>query len=239
MIRLDKALAGAFFLTRSQAQQAAKAGRVAVDGQVCRDPAAKIHENCTLTLDGAPGAYEKYLYLMMNKPAGYLSATEDKRDPTVMELLPEEYRARPLAIVGRLDKDTTGLLILTDDGELNHRLTSPRYHLDKVYYACLDMPATQADIAAFAGGLELGDFTAMPSLLQIDPGDPRRCTVTVGEGKFHQVKRMFEKCGKQVVRLHRHAMGTLVLDENLAAGETRTLLPEEKALLYAACGMPQ
>ena len=162
MIRLDKLTAQAANMTRSQAVAAIKKGRVTVDGSICRVPDQKVGEQAELLLDGQPVTYEKYVYLMMDKPAGYLSATEDTRDPSVTELLPEALQKRSLGIVGRLDKDTTGLLLLTDNGELNHRLTSPRYHMDKVYLATLDVPADGRDVDDFDSGMDLGDFTASP-----------------------------------------------------------------------------
>ena len=218
MMRLDKLLASSASISRTQAQEAIRRGRVTVDGEVVRLPEKKVDEKAALLLDGKPLNYEKYVYIMMDKPAGYLSATEDTRDPSVTELLPEDLRKRSLGIVGRLDKDTTGLLLLTDDGELNHRLTSPRYHMDKLYDATLDLPAEKKDIEVFASGIEFSDFTAMPAKLEIGE-DPHRCLVTLREGKFHQVKRMFERVGKSVVYLKRTAIGNLTLLDSQKTGE--------------------
>jgi len=237
MIRLDKLTAQAANMTRSQAVAAIKKGRVSVDGAICRVPDQKVQEQAVLLLDGQPVTYEKYVYLMMDKPAGYLSATEDTRDPSVTELLPEALQKRSLGIVGRLDKDTTGLLLLTDNGELNHRLTSPRYHMDKVYLATLDVPAEARDIRDFAEGMDLGDFVAMPGRLEIDPDDGRNCRVTIREGKFHQVKRMFRACGKTVVALRRISIGGVSLDDTLGSGGWRRLTESERKHLLENCGL--
>ena len=239
MIRLDKLTAQAADMTRTQATAAIKKGRVTVDGVVVRTPDQKVDETAVLLLDGQPVTYEKYVYLMMDKPAGYLSATEDTRDPSVTELLPEALQKRSLGIVGRLDKDTTGLLLITDNGELNHRLTSPRYHMDKVYAATLDVPAEQRDVRDFAEGMDLGDFVAMPGRLEIDPRDGRLCRVTIREGKFHQVKRMFRACGKTVVALRRLSIGGVSLDDTLGAGGWRRLTEKEKAILLENCGLTE
>ena len=236
MMRLDKLLASSASISRTQAQEAIRRGRVTVDGEVVRLPEKKVDEKAALLLDGKPLNYEKYVYIMMDKPAGYLSATEDTRDPSVTELLPEDLRKRSLGIVGRLDKDTTGLLLLTDDGELNHRLTSPRYHMDKLYDATLDLPAEKKDIEVFASGIEFSDFTAMPAKLEIGE-DPHRCLVTLREGKFHQVKRMFEKCGKKVVALRRISIGEVEMDGSLGPGGYRRLTDKERDSLLFACGL--
>ena len=239
MIRLDKLTAQAADLTRTQATAAIKKGRVTVDGIVVRTPDQKVSETAQLCLDGQPVTYEKYVYLMMDKPQGYLSATEDTRDPSVTELLPESLQKRSLGIVGRLDKDTTGLLLLTDNGELNHRLTSPRYHMDKVYLATLDVPADERDVRDFESGMDLGDFTAMPGKLEIDPEDGRNCRVTIREGKFHQVKRMFRACGKTVVALRRISIGGVSLDDTLGMGGWRRLTEKEKLHLLENCGLKE
>lgn len=239
MIRLDKLTAQAADMTRTQATAAIKRGRITVDGEVCRVPDQKVPETAQLLLDGQPVTYEKYVYLMMDKPTGYLSATEDTRDPSVTELLPEALQKRSLGIVGRLDKDTTGLLLITDNGDLNHRLTSPRYHMDKVYLATLDVPADHHDVRDFESGMDLGDFTAMPGKLEIDPEDGRKCRVTIREGKFHQVKRMFRACGKTVVALRRISIGGVSLDDTLGAGGWRRLTEEEKKFLLENCGLKE
>ena len=168
-----------------------------------------------------------FVYVMLHKPAGVLSATEDRSQPTVLDLLPPELRRRGLFPVGRLDKDSEGLLLLTNDGDLAHRLLSPKYHVDKVYYIRTDAPLTEEDRAAFAGGVLLADGTeCLPAGLEL-LGDGREALVTLHEGKFHQIKRMIASRGAAVCRLKRLSMGTLVLDEGLRPGGFRLLNEEE------------
>ena len=196
----------------------------------------KVDDNCAvITVDGVALQYEKFVYVLLHKPAGVLTATEDKRQETVLDLLPETYRKRGIAPVGRLDKDTEGLLLLTDDGELTHRLLSPKYHVDKVYYARVEGTPDESDCAAFAAGMELKDFTCLPAeLTLIGEGE---CLVTVREGKFHQVKRMLAARGKPVTYLKRLSMGPLQLDENLLCGQWRLLEKEEVLALQTVCGL--
>lgn len=236
--RLDKLTAAAFGLSRSEAAKAVKGGRVSLNGQTVTDPERKISPTEVIFLDGQRGIYEKYIYIMMDKPEGYLSATEDREGEPVTALLPDGLRRRKLGIVGRLDKDAAGLLLLTDNGELNHRLTSPRYHMDKVYRVRLDGRADEEDIRAFADGMELGDFKAMPARLEI-MGEGEICLVTIKEGKFHQVKRMFEKRGLTVLSLRRLSIGGLRLDDALGAGGWRYLTAEEKKYLEEKSGIKQ
>ena len=180
-----------------------------------------------MLVDGEEAVLRKYTYVMMNKPTGVLSATEDARQETVLDLLPPELRRQGLFPVGRLDKDSEGLLLLTNDGELAHRLLSPKRHVDKVYYIRTDVPLTEEDRAAFAEGVRLADGTAcLPAGLEL-LGDGREALVTLHEGKFHQIKRMSASRGAAVCRLKRLSMGTLVLDETLHPGEFRLLTGEE------------
>ena len=179
---------------------------------------------------------ERHIYLLLHKPAGVLTATEDKRQPTVLDLIPQEWRRRDLAPVGRLDKDTEGLLLLTDDGELTHRLLSPKYHVDKVYYARVEGVPDEQDAAAFAEGLLLGDgLQCLPA--KLEPLGGGECLVTLREGKFHQVKRMLASRGKPVQYLKRLAMGPLRLEPELAAGQCRLLTEEELFALRNVCGL--
>ena len=233
--RLDKLLASRLLISRKEAQAALRAGRVTVDGLVRRDPAEKADaEEQTVLLDGAPVRGNGLFYLMLYKPSGVLSATEDRRgDRTALDLLPEQYRKAELGVVGRLDKDAEGLLLLTNDGALNHRLTSPRHHAIKRYLAALDAPADGEDAAAFAAGMALSDFTALPAALE--PLPENRALVAIAEGKFHQIKRMFAARGKTVLFLKRLSIGPLELDSGLHPGEWRPLREEEKRLLFAAC----
>jgi len=225
--RIDKLLA----LTgvgRSEAKKMIASGRVAVSGVVTRDPGFKALP-ADLTLDGAPLFIETDVYLMLHKPAGVVTATEDKRLPTVVSLLPEKYQRRRIGPVGRLDRDVTGLVLLTTDGELAHRLISPTWKAEKTYRAVCEGRLTDADVAAFAAGLELSDFTAKPARLDIlsATDDQSVADVTLTEGKFHQVKRMFAAVGHPLSSLHRLRIGCVTLDEDLPVGEYRPLTDAE------------
>lgn len=220
-LRLDKLLSDSGLWSRKEAKQLLKQGRVQVDGTVERAPERKVHpETVQVTVDGQPVGWSEFHYIMMNKPAGVLTATEDRRQKTVLDLLPPEYGK--LFPVGRLDKDTEGLLLLTDDGALAHRLLSPRYHVDKVYLAEIDGETDEADAEAFEAGMTLEDGTqCLPAgLKSLGRG---RCLVTLREGKFHQVKRMLAQRGKPVLHLKRLSMGEVRLDEALKPGEFRPL----------------
>ena len=236
MERLDKVVASAGKFSRREVKELVRQGRILVDDIPALSAEQKIDPAAAkIVIDGEAVSYEKYVYLMLHKPAGLLSATEDRREKTVLDLLPPELRKRDLAPVGRLDKDTEGLLLLTDDGELNHRLTSPKYHVDKVYYAEVDGRLEQADAARFAEGIALSDFTCLPAKLEILTENT--CLVTVQEGKFHQVKRMLGVCGKPVIYLKRLSMGALKLEKTLPVGAYRTLTPQEVVFLRGAVGL--
>lgn len=236
MERLDKLIAACGAVSRREVKTLVKQGRVRVDGVLAVAADMKVDENtAVIAVDGVELQYEKFVYVLLHKPAGVLTATEDKRQATVLDLLPEEYRKRGIAPVGRLDKDTEGLLLLTDDGELTHRLLSPKYHVDKVYYARVEGTPDEADRAAFAAGITLSDFTCMPAeLTLLGEGE---CLVTVREGKFHQVKRMLASRGKPVTYLKRLSMGPLQLDEKVKAGEWRLLRKEEILALQTVCAL--
>lgn len=231
MERLDKLLAATGKWSRKEAKALVKSGRVKVQGALPKGPEDKVPEGAAVTVDGAPISTEKYVYLMLHKPAGVISSTEDPREKTVLTLLPPELRRIGLFPVGRLDKDTEGLLLLTNDGPLAHELLAPGKHVDKVYYTEVDGVLDETDIAAFQAGLVLGDGTACrPAELEILPeGD--RGLVTLREGKYHQVKRMLAARGKPVVYLKRLTMGDLALDEALPAGQWRRLTQEERKAL--------
>ena len=234
--RLDKVLATLALISRTDAQSAMKAGRVTVDGVPARDGKVKVDSDAQIILlDGKRVEGDGFVYLMLYKPVGVLSATEDKKGAvTAMDLLPEEYRKAAPGVVGRLDKDAEGLLLLTNNGELNHRLTSPKHHADKLYRVTLDIPATAADVQAFREPMDLGDFITQPAGLELLE-DGRTCMVTLREGKFHQIKRMFAHQGKTVQTLKRLAIGPLKLDETLSEGEWRSLEKAEiQALLTTA-----
>lgn len=235
MERLDKVLAATGRWSRREVKQLVRQGQVRVNGAAATSAEEKVEpETAVITVGGEPVRLQKYTYVMLHKPAGVLTATEDKHQPTVMELLPESLRRRGLAPVGRLDKDTEGLLLLTDDGELTHRLLSPRYHVDKVYYAKVEGVPDAADAEAFADGLLLEDgLQCLPAKLEPLGGDA--CLVTLREGKFHQVKRMLASRGKPVRYLKRLSMGPLRLEDTLLPGQCRELSPEELAAVRSAC----
>lgn len=237
MERLDKLLAGTGKWSRREVKALVRQGLVRVDGRLAAsaedklDPAAAI-----ITVAGETVALHRFTYVMLHKPAGVLTATEDRKQPTVLDLLPPELRRIGLAPVGRLDKDTEGLLLLTNDGELAHRLLSPRYHVDKRYLARVDGELSAADTEAFARGMTLGDgLECLPAGLEVLPD--RVCIVTLREGKFHQVKRMLAARGAPVLYLKRLSMGPLTLDDSLAAGAYRLLRAEEISALYRVCDL--
>lgn len=230
MERLDKFLCDSGAGTRSQVKQLLKAGRVTVDGKPEKDPGRKIDPAANaVQLDGsAMGGYARRV-VMMNKPMGYVTATEDTKEKTVMELLPEQMRHWDLKPIGRLDKQTEGLLLFTNDGDLLHRLISPKKEVPKVYYARHEGQGTEEDAAAFAAGLTLRDGTVcLPAKLEpLGPGESR---ITVCEGKYHQVRRMMASRGMTVTYLERIREGTLTL-EGLPRGRTRVLTEQELASL--------
>lgn len=237
MERLDKLLAGTGKWSRREVKALVRQGLVRVDGRLAAsaedklDPAAAI-----ITVAGETISLRRFTYVMLHKPAGVLTATEDRKQPTVLDLLPPELRRIGLAPVGRLDKDTEGLLLLTNDGELAHRLLSPKYHVEKRYFAQVDGELSAADTEAFARGMTLGDgLECLPAGLEVLPD--RVCIVTLREGKFHQVKRMLAARGAPVLYLKRLSMGPLTLDDSLAAGAYRLLRAEEILALYRACGL--
>ena len=235
MERLDKVIGNMGYASRREIKELIRQGRVLVDGRPAASPEQKIDPSTArISIDGTDLKYELFTYIMLHKPAGLLSATEDFREKTVLDLLPPELRKREPAPVGRLDKDTEGLLLLTDDGELNHRLTSPKYHVDKVYYAEVDGTLEQSDVRRFATGIELSEFTCLPAKLEILT--EHTCLVTVQEGKFHQVKRMLASRGAPVTYLKRLSMGPLRLDDALLPGQWRELTPEEERSLHDCWG---
>ena len=237
MERLDKVLSGTGRWSRREVKELVRRGRVLLDGVPAASPEQKIDpETADIRVDGETVSCRRFTYVLLHKPAGVLSAVEDSRQRTVLDLLPQELKRQGLSPVGRLDKDTEGLLLLTDDGELTHRLLSPKYHVDKVYYARVDGVPDAADAAAFAAGLLLGDgLQCLPAKLELLGGDA--CLVTLREGKFHQVKRMLASRGKPVLYLKRLAMGPLTLEDTLPAGQCRPLTEEEISALRCACGV--
>jgi len=236
MTRLDKLIAGTGLYSRREVKQLIKEGRVLVDGKLPRSAEEKYDtETVCVEVDGEVLRFRRFVYVMLHKPAGVLSATEDKRAETVLDLLPEHLQKLELFPVGRLDKDTEGLLLLTNDGDLAHRLLSPKYHVDKVYYARVEGMLQPEHCEAFARGLSLADgLQCMPARLEIL--SQQEALVTVQEGKFHQVKRMLAACGAPVTYLKRLSMGPLSLDRALEKGQWRELTGEEEQILLSACG---
>lgn len=235
--RLDKIIASTGRWSRREVKDLVRQGRVTVDDVPARSAEEKADpEQAVIAVNGEKLNWRRYTWVMLNKPAGYLSATEDGRGATVLDLLPQDLQRQGLFPVGRLDKDTEGLLLLTNDGELAHRLLSPKYHVEKRYFARVDGELSAADAEAFARGMTLGDgLECLPAGLELLPG--HACIVTLREGKFHQVKRMLAARGAPVLYLKRLSMGPLTLDDSLAAGAYRLLRAEEILALYRACGL--
>ncbi len=232
MERLDKILAGTGRWSRREVRDLVRAGRVTADGAAVRTADGKYErEGLDLRVDGEQVLAPLFTYLMLHKPAGLVSATEDPRQPTVLELLPAHLRKIGLFPAGRLDKDTEGLLLLTNDGELAHALLSPKKHVDKTYFVRTDGVLDGEDAGAFARGMTLGDgYTCLPAGLE-PLEEPGTALVTLREGKYHQIKRMLAALGKPVIYLKRLTMGPLTLDEGLAAGAWRPLTEAELSAL--------
>ena len=231
-MRLDKYLSEMGAGTRSELKKAVRAGRVTINGVKVKDSSIHVGEDDVVSMDGKEIKYERFVYYLMNKPAGVISATEDPRERTVLDLIGGQQR-RGLFPVGRLDKDTEGLLLITNDGELAHRLLSPGRHVDKVYFARLDGPVGERERELFAQGLRVDEtLTAMPAVLEILES-ANEVRVTIREGKFHQVKRMFAAVGREVLYLKRLSMGPLTLDNGLAAGAYRRLTEEEESAIIS------
>lgn len=228
-MRIDKFLSQMQIATRSESKKMLKAGRVRVNGKIITDGAEKCDpETDQIAVDETEIGYREFRYIMLHKPGGCVTATQDARDMTVMDYLPKELR-KNMSPVGRLDKDTEGLLLITDDGALNHNLLSPAKHVAKTYYARIQGTVTQAEVSAFAKGLSIGEKKpTAPAVLRIlTSREESEILVTITEGKFHQVKRMFQAVGMEVRYLKRLSMGPLQLDEQLAPGEWRELTAEE------------
>ncbi|MBW6410522.1 pseudouridine synthase [Clostridium weizhouense] len=237
MERLDKIISNLGYGSRKEVKALVKKGLIEVDGIIVKDNGMNIDpENTNIKINGEEILYRKYIYLMMNKPAGVISATHDSRDETVIDLLEVDHQVFDPFPVGRLDKDTVGLLLLTNDGELNHRLISPKWHVDKVYYAKINNNVTEKDILAFKKGIILDDgYKCLEAKLEIlsNSEDNSEVRITIQEGKYHQVKRMFEALDKKVIYLKREEFGGLYLDEELEEGEYRELTEEELSILQS------
>lgn len=232
MDRLDKILVSQNVCARKEASKLIRQGLVRVDGEVIKKPDFKLDpEKSSVEVRGQALNFRKNIYLMMNKPAGVVSATEDNLSETVIDLVPAEFKRPGLFPAGRLDKDTVGLIILTDDGEFAHKILSPRKHIYKRYYARLDKTPDESAVKAFGNGIKLDDGTVcLPAKLELT--GENSAFVEICEGKFHQVKKMFAACSLKVVYLRRVAVGGLTLDENLREGECRELSKDEKNVIF-------
>lgn len=230
MERIDKIIASQGQYSRKEVKALIAKGRIAVDGRVVSSSSEKADPmTMLLTVDGKPLEFKRNLYLVLNKPKGYVSATEDREHPTVLELMPQEYRGWDLFPAGRLDRDTTGLMIITDDGVLAHNILAPKKHVPKRYHVELDIPVTEEMRLGFSEGVMLNDGVCKAADL-IKTGE-KTAEVTLREGRYHQIKRMFGCFGAEVVELKRLGMGRLTLPEDLAEGECREMSEEELALL--------
>lgn len=236
-MRLDKAVA-LCGLTRTEARRAVAAGRVSVRGEIARDAAMQVEPH-EVRVDGQAVETPRELYVMVHKPAGMLTATEDRRQPCVSDLLPEALRRRNPGPIGRLDRDVTGLILMTTDGQLAHRLISPKWKAEKTYFVRCEGRLTAADVEAFARGVALSDFTAKPAQLRIvEAGDDASAAEAVlTEGKFHQVKRMFAAIGHPLLSLARTRIANVTLDPALAPGDWRELTEEEREGLRRFAGL--
>ena len=226
MERIDKIIASQGLYSRSDVKYMVNRKRITIDGKVVTSASQKADvDKNEIMLDGKPFLVKKQIYLMLNKPKGYVSATEDKKQQTVLELVPAEWKGRDIFPAGRLDKDTTGLMILTDDGVLAHNILSPKKHVQKIYRVELDIPVTEEMQKGFAEGVELNDGVCKDAKLVI-LGE-KTAEVTLREGRYHQIKRMFGCYGAKVVELHRIAMGELFLPDDLPEGQCRELTEED------------
>ncbi len=230
MERLDKVLGNLGYGTRKEIKKLTRSGGITVNGEVVKDSSTKVDpENDEIVFFDETVNYRKYIYLMLNKPQGYISATEDYLHETVLELIEEEDLVFKLFPAGRLDKDTEGFLLLTNDGQFSHKLLAPKNRVPKTYYAEISGEVTEDDVEEFKQGVVLDDgYETLPAELEIIKSGPvSEIELTIVEGKFHQVKRMFEAVGKKVIYLKRISIGNLKLDEDLELGEYREISPEE------------
>jgi len=231
--RLDKLIASQGTLSRSETTRLIRSGQVTVDGAVCRDPSVKYDERCCITVAGQTLNYQKYVYIMLNKPAGILCVSRDPNVPTVVDLLPAEMRRKNLFPAGRLDKDSVGLVLLTDDGDFAHRILAPKNDMMKCYHVRVDAPLDDTHCRAFAEGITLADGTpCKPAVMKVlEAGAEPLAEVRITEGRYHQVKRMFGVLDRGVNLLKRVAIGDVRLDPSLNEGECRYLTENECKLL--------
>lgn len=233
-MRIDKFLVSQNICTRKEAQKLVRKGLVKIDGEIIKKPETKLDPNVNkVTVDGKDIFYQEYVYIIMNKPKGYISASNDKNAETVVDLVPKEMKRKNLFPAGRLDKDTTGMLIITDDGDFAHRMLSPKKHVEKVYKATLDGEVTDEMVENFRKGISFYDGTlCLSAKLLPNKGNPHIARVIIREGKYHQVKKMFLTQGLTVKDLHREQIGMLKLPKDLAPGECRFMQEDEKRNIF-------
>lgn len=232
MERIDKIISTALNVSRTDAKNLIKSGRVQADGVVVRDIKQKFDaDTCSFICDGQAVSYSKYVYIMMNKPKGVISASTGKGEKTVIDILPDDMKRKNLFPAGRLDKDTTGFMLITDDGDFAHRILSPKNHIPKTYIAHLDKPFDDAVICAFEKGIALKNDECMPASIRALDSDNLVAEVVIKQGMYHQIKRMFLKFGITVVELERIKMGGMTIDDSLALGECRYLSSAEINLI--------
>lgn len=232
MERIDKIISSAKNISRKDASQLIKQGKITVNGKTVKSPKEKFDEKSDVILCGDEKIeYNEFVYIMMNKPKGVISASEGKSDLTVIDILPKEMKRKNLFPAGRLDKDTTGFMLITDDGDFAHRILSPKNHIEKTYIADLDKPFNDIVAADFENGIELKDAICMPARIEALDGDFKKAVVTIKQGMYHQIKRMFKKHSITVVDLKRIKMGGLSLDSSLNEGECRYITPEELKII--------
>ncbi|MBQ6624551.1 MAG: 16S rRNA pseudouridine(516) synthase [Clostridia bacterium] len=228
--RIDKIISENLCISRKDAKQLISNSRVRVDGQICKKNDVKVDESSIIEVDNKKVNCMKNIYIMLNKPKGIVSAREDSRDITVVDILPDEYKRKNIFPAGRLDKDTVGFVLMTDDGDFAHKILSPKNHIEKTYVAEIEKNLSDEDIEKFKNGITLGDGTVCLSA-KVRMTDEKYAEIKIVEGRYHQVKRMFASLGNKVVSLKRTSMGKLKLDENLAEGECRLLSKEELDLI--------
>ena len=230
MERLDKIIVSQGKYSRSEVKKLALQGKITVDGEVIKKSDFKVDKEISkIFINGELLNVKEHLYLILNKPKGYVSATEDTKEKTVLELVPDYLFRKNLFPAGRLDKDTTGLMIITDDGNLAHNILAPKKHIRKIYEVTLDVPVTKDMVNKFAEGINLNDGECKPGILEIT--GEYTCKVTITEGRYHQIKRMFGCCSAKVLELNRICMGNLFLPDDLKKGECRELSAKELLLL--------
>ncbi|MCM1022825.1 MAG: 16S rRNA pseudouridine(516) synthase [Prevotella sp.] len=235
-MRLDKFLSGQLNISRADAKELIKKCLVTVNGELAKLYDMKIDpERDSVCAEGVPLVYREHVYIMLNKPAGVICATRDRLSETVLELIPPGMRRKNLFPAGRLDKDTVGFVLITDDGEFAHAVLSPKRHVDKRYFAVLEKPARPEDVKLFASGLVIGGEECLPAELEITD-NPKEVYITLREGKYHQIKRMAEAADNKIVYLKRLSIGGLALDASLKEGECREITPGELALVRRKIG---